>query len=227
MSSDNTQQRIIETAGPIFAAKGFEATTVREICRRAEVNLAAVNYHFGSKEGLYVATVREAHPDRLEQRLAPEFAPGTTPAERLRGFVKVLLRRLLELNATDWQWRLLLREITDPTPMCREMLQEHFRSGFGALLAIVDEVVGPALPPHRRHQIALSVVGQCVYYRSAASIVPMIVGEEELAAHYDVEALTEHITRFSLAALGLAPPITQRLSENGDRRPDVVTGAKR
>lgn len=209
MSSDNTQQRIIDAAGPIFAAKGFEAATVRDICQSAEVNLAAVNYHFGSKEGLYVATVREAHPDRLEQRLAPEFAPGTTLAERLRGFVEVLLSRLLELNATDWQWRLLLREITDPTPMCREMLQEHFRSGFGALLAIVDEVVGPALPPHRRHQIALSVVGQCVYYRSAASIVPMIVGEEELAAHYNVEELADHITRFSLAALGLAPPVTE------------------
>ncbi len=208
MSSDGTQQRIIDAAGPTFAAKGFEAATVREICRCAEVNLAAVNYHFGSKEGLYVATVREAHPDRLERRLAPEFAPGTTPAERLRGFVKALLGRLLELKTTDWQWRLLIREITAPTPMCREMLQEHFRAGFGSLLAIVDEVVGPALPPYRRHQIALSIIGQCVYYRSAASIVPMIVGEDELAAHYNVDELTEHITRFSLAALGLAPPVT-------------------
>lgn len=208
MSSDHTQQRIIDAAGPIFAAKGFEGTTVREICQRAKVNLAAVNYHFGSKEALYVATVREAHPDRLQRRLAPEFGAGTTPAERLRGFVAVLLGRLLELNTTDWPWRLLLREITDPTPMCREMLQEHFRAGFGALLAIVDEVADPALPPHRRHQIALSVVGQCVYYRSAASIVPMIVGKDELAAHYNVEELTDHVTRFSLAALGLAPPVT-------------------
>jgi len=207
MSSDNTQNRILEAAGPIFAAKGFEAATVREICHRARVNLAAVNYHFGSKEGLYVATVRETHPNRLERRLAPEHAPGATAAERLCGFIGAMLSRLLEVKATDWQWRLLFREILDPTPMCREMLREHFRGGLGVLLAIIDDVVAPDTPLHRRHQIALSIVGQCVYYRSAAKIVPLLVGEEEVAAHYNVEELTEHITRFSLAALGLAPPV--------------------
>ncbi len=163
MSTDNTPARIIEAAGPIFAAKGFEAATVREICHRAGVNLAAVNYHFGSKEGLYVATVRQAHPNRLEQRFVPDQPAGATPAQRLRGFVWAMISRLLELKAAEWQWRLLFREITDPTPMCRELLQEHFRAGFGALLAIIDEVVDPRLPVHRRHQIALSIVGQCVY----------------------------------------------------------------
>ncbi len=208
MSSNHTRIRLIDAAGPIFATKGFEAATVREICHRAGANLAAVNYHFGSKEGLYAATVRQAHPNRLEQRFVPEYAPGTPPADRLRAFVGVLLSRLLELKTTDWQWRLLLREITDPTPMCREMLQGHFRAGFGALLGIIDEVVEPGVPPPRRHQIALSIVAQCVYYRSAASIIPMLVDEEELAAHYHTEALADHVTRFSLAALGLAPPVT-------------------
>ncbi len=208
MSSNHTRNRILDAAGPIFAAKGFDAATVREICHRAGANLAGVNYHFGSKEGLYAATVRHAHPSRLEQRFVPEFTPGTPPAERLRAFVGILLSRLLELKTTDWQWRLLLREITDPTPMCREMLQEHFRAGFGALLGIIDEVVEPGVPPSRRHQIALSIVGQCVYYRSAASVIPMVVDEEELSAHYHTEALADHVTRFSLAALGLAPPIT-------------------
>jgi TetR/AcrR family transcriptional regulator, regulator of cefoperazone and chloramphenicol sensitivity len=126
----------------------------------------------------------------------------------LREFVGNMLKRLLELKTSDWQWRLLVREIMQPTPVCREMLREHFHAGFSALLTIIDDVVEPAVPPHRRHQIALSIVGQCVYYRSAASILPLIVGEEQLAAHYRVEELTEHIAQFSLAALGLAPPIT-------------------
>src|SRR6202012_5005215 len=53
--------RLLEAAGEVFARKGFECATSREICLRAGVNLAAVNYHFGGVEALYIAALREAH----------------------------------------------------------------------------------------------------------------------------------------------------------------------
>ena len=58
---DLTKARLLEAAGEEFAAKGFDAATVRSISQRAQANLAAVNYHFGDKTQLYVATVLEAH----------------------------------------------------------------------------------------------------------------------------------------------------------------------
>src|SRR4030095_12192205 len=53
-----TRQRLLEAAGEVFAARGFRAATVREICQRAQANLAAVNYHFGDKERLYAAVLQ-------------------------------------------------------------------------------------------------------------------------------------------------------------------------
>ena len=64
---DSTKARILEAAGNVFAQKGFEAGTVREICQLADVNLAAINYHFGDKRRLYLAAVSHAYSSREEE----------------------------------------------------------------------------------------------------------------------------------------------------------------
>ena len=60
-TQDPTKVRLLEAAGEEFAGKGFDAARVRTICERAGANVAAVNYHFGDKEQLYVETVLDAH----------------------------------------------------------------------------------------------------------------------------------------------------------------------
>ena len=93
--ADDTRQRLLEAAGEIFAEKGFRAATVREICGRAGANLAAVNYHFGDKERLYVAAVKHSHSSDQDQR-TPSWPRGTPPAEKLRDYIQQMLTSLLE-----------------------------------------------------------------------------------------------------------------------------------
>src|SRR5215472_2401527 len=85
-AQDATKTRLLEAAGEEFAEKGFEAARVRSICRRAGANLAAVNYHFGDKEQLYVAAVLEAHRCGMEL-LHESLFRGVPPAEQLRRFI--------------------------------------------------------------------------------------------------------------------------------------------
>jgi AcrR family transcriptional regulator len=196
---DNTRQRIIEAAGEVFARKGFDAATVREICQLGRANLAAINYHFGDKRRLYIEAVKRAHMRRAEQFPLPDWAEGTSPRQKLADFVLTLLRRVISPGDTDWEGALLMREIGSPTSACRELVGDSIRPHFEMLNAIIAELA-PDLSPEKRRLTAFSVVGQCLYYRVAAPVVEMLVDEDEYA-RYQPELLADHITQFTLRGM--------------------------
>ncbi len=204
MGGDNTRKQILDAAGPVFAEKGYDAT-VREICKAAKVNLAAVNYYFGDKHRLYVETVRRAHQLRSTQVPMPSWPMGASPTEKLTGYISTLITRLVGLDKAPWPTRLLTREVLQPTSACRELVEEYFRPQFDSLLEILDEVVPGSTPLHQRQQLAFSIIGQCLFYRFAGGVVTMLVTPADVEQHYDVEQLARHIASFSLAALGLTP----------------------
>ena len=87
-----TRERLIESATRLFAERGFAKVTVREICKAARANVAAVNYHFGGKNGLYQEIVQSAirtmHGTTQEIQKAGE---GRAAEEQLRIFVRIFL----------------------------------------------------------------------------------------------------------------------------------------
>lgn len=199
--NDSTRQRIMLEAGPIFASKGFRATTVREICDLASVNLASINYYFGDKRQLYNETVVLARQMRVQQVPQPTFDQATAPEDKLRAFVDMLLKRLVAMQSEPWQVRLLMREILQPSDACRHLIKEYFQPFFKMLLEIVDDIVETRLPDHQRNQVGFSIIGQCLYYRFAADTTSMIIGESEFDENYDQEHLANHISEFSLGAI--------------------------
>jgi len=204
MLSDDPRVRLLDAAGQIFAEKGFKGGTVREIIHRAGVNIAAVNYYFRDKEGLYVEAVKAAACGPLPlERLA--WPAGTPPQVKLADFIRFEVRSILDGSSKPWHRQLMMQELARPTPACGELVASKIRPRAEALGAILQELL-PDVPKERRNLIAHSIVGQCVFHRLAQPIVALLVGEEEYRT-YDVDRLAEHIIAFSLAALGLAPPI--------------------
>lgn len=199
--SDETRLRIVRSSGPIFAEKGFEGTTVRELCAAAEVNLAAVNYHFGSKETLYLEVVQLAHREKLLRVPPPQWPEGASAEEKLRAFVRTILNRCLGEGVVGWETRLLMREMLQPTHACRPLVEEFIRPQFNQLLTFLAEVLPPQTPRPVCHRVAFSIVGQCLHYRFASEFVDLLVGEERESGEYSIDTLTEHITRFSLAGI--------------------------
>jgi len=202
---DQTRQRLLEAAGEEFAAHGFEAARVRSICGRAGANLAAVNYHFGDKERLYVAAVIEAHQFGPEPAPHPAGAVGS-PAERLRCYVRHFLESVLAVNRQDrWHHRLMLRELVRPTSACEAVVRRAIRPRFEELRAILTDAC-PATDGRRLDALTFSVVGQCLHYKLTAHVSESLIGPEAFAA-LDLGYLTDHITGMTLAALGLGPPV--------------------
>src|SRR4051812_20479295 len=95
ITHDKTRQRLLEAAGEVFADFGFRKATVRDICSRAEANVAAVNYHFGDKHKLYSEVLKYAHGCAIA-KYPPSLglSPDSLPEKRLHAFVLSFLQRL-------------------------------------------------------------------------------------------------------------------------------------
>lgn len=218
-AGDVTQQRLLEAAGQIFAEKGFEGATVREICQKAHVNIAAVNYYFRDKERLYIEAVKQACREDAENVPLPEWQSGVPPEVRLRDFIRTVANRLLANNRPRWHTQLVLKEMTQPTAACTEWVQEQIRPLCEILGGILRELL-PNVPDNKLRLIGFSIIAQCVYHRVFEPIVTLLVGEEE-ASTYDVNLLTDHVVQFSFAALGLQRPLRESLGE--PQRPAKVS----
>ncbi len=203
---DSTKARILEAAGSVFAAKGFEAATIREICQSAGANLAAVNYHFGDKQRLYVEAVKHAHCSRAQEIPLPVWDAATPAALKLRGFVAVLLERMLGSDQAPWHAQLMLREIARPNLACEELVRDYIRPHFEVLKGILAELLPAGISDERLALTAFSVVGQCLFYRVARPVVSMLMGEDR-SERLTVGLLADHISGMILAALGLAEPL--------------------
>ena len=199
---DETRRQLLEAAGGVFAESGFRNATVREICRRAGANIAAVNYHFGDKETLYAEVLRYAHRRALEKYPPmlglPEDAP---PEKKLRAFVHSLLLRIFDQGPTAWHGKLMLREMIEPTAALDSLIEERIRPMSGQLWQIVADILGLPVNDERVRLCAFSVVSQCVFYHHCRPVVSRLFPKQETLGAAGIERLADHITRFSLAAM--------------------------
>lgn len=197
-----TRERLLAAAAEVFAERGYEAATVREVVRRAGANVAAVNYHYGGKQALYEATLRWAA--RLEEGGTRDTLAALArrddlpPGERLEQGVRLLARTLLAPQP-DWHRRLLLREMASPTPALGALVRDAVRPVFTALAALVAPFL-PGAPAERVRLCVMSVVGQVLYHRVAAPVALTLL-EQPAYDEALVARVAEHVARFTRAAL--------------------------
>src|SRR5688500_7516024 len=209
-----TRERLLHAAGEVFAEQGFRAATVREICRRAGgANVAAVNYHFRDKQGIYEEVLRYAHAAAMSKYPPDMGLPaGATDEERLEAFVRSFLYRVLDEGRPAWHGKLMAREIADPTGALDGIVKEGIRPHFVLLASIVASLLGPraGADPQRLRHCAFSVVGQCLFYFHARPIITRLQPAQGFAT-VDVETLARHVTQFSLAGIRAARDAAERV----------------
>ena len=201
MTRSTTVTQILDAAGQVFAAKGFKDATVREICAKAGVNLAAVNYHFGDKERLYIEAAKDARQTLENNVPLPQDFDSADPETALRMFIRTLAHRMLDRNVESWRHELLVREFTNPSRACEEIMQESILPFMDRLHEIIRRAMPDDVPDHTIRQLAFSMISQCAYYRLQDRVVAMLTPEEQLERHFTPECLADHVTRFSIAAI--------------------------
>lgn len=200
-----TRRRILAAAGALFAARGFLATTMREIAQRARVNLAAAHYHFGSKQALYLEVVRGEF-EKLEKRLAARGASPGSPLDRLsRGELEEMLRRRVEtmletlLDASSVHGPIMQREMTDPSDALPVIVKQFIDPQRRAMDRLIARLA-PELSPAEVEHCTRSLVGQVFFYLTHRPALLLLMRRVRYPRGIEREA-SEHITAFSLGGL--------------------------
>lgn len=196
-----TRQHLLEAAGEVFAEAGYRSATVREICERAGANIAAVNYHFGDKEKLYLAVLQETYRTAIKMYPADYgLKPNATAEERLRAFVHSLLLRIFSDGPSARHGKLMAREMMEPTGALDAIVREDIQPMSALLLSTVGELLGPGADEGTKRLCANSVVSQALFYHHCRPVVVRIAPELKFD-RAGLDRLAEHITQFSLAAI--------------------------
>jgi AcrR family transcriptional regulator len=201
VSTSGTEQRLLDAAGEVFAEHGYRAATIRQICEKAGANLAAVNYHFGDKEGLYMAVLRsvpEAHAEKYPPNLG--LSTGATGEQKLRAYIQSLLHRVFDEGRPGWHTKIIAREMSEPTRALDTLLEEVARPLHQELACIIRELLDSEVSDETVRLCTLSVMSQCVYYQNARSVIRRLYPEQVYGQH-DIARLADHIAKFSLGAL--------------------------
>jgi TetR/AcrR family transcriptional regulator, regulator of cefoperazone and chloramphenicol sensitivity len=201
-SPDETRRQLLEAAGGVFAEAGFRDATVREICRRAGANIAAINYHFGDKENLYLEVLRYAHGKALAKFPPMLDLPDDAPPEKkLRAFVHSMLQRIFDKGPTSWHGKLMSREMIEPTKALDSLVEERMRPMVAQLWKIVAEILDCPVNDERVRLCSLSVISQCVFYNHCSPVVQRLFPNKLPQDAASIGQLGDHITKFSLAAM--------------------------
>jgi len=200
-SNPDCRERILEAAGEIFADCGFRGATVRRICERAKVNVAAINYYFGGKEKLYTEVLRHWHDFAIKKYPFLLGVGEDAPVEeQLRAFIRSFLFRLLDKGKPAWFGKLMVREMTEPTRAFERLVKETVRPRDRVLASIVQKMIGIPVSEEEIRLRCASIIGQCLYYFNARSIVTQLY-HQDVSKPEEIERIADHITQFSLRGL--------------------------
>jgi AcrR family transcriptional regulator len=195
-----TRNRIIKAAARIFAEHGYEGASVRRIVAKADVNQAAINYHFGSKEGLYRAVLQMAL-EALQHADGPASSDaGAGRDAALRDFVRRQLQPMLGRDELSHYLRIFNWETVRPTPVFRKFMAEEARPYLASAAILVRRFLPSEASDEEAMVAALWLFGQCsIFVRNCEQL-----SRPPLGLRIDrkfVDGLGDIITRWAAAGL--------------------------
>ena len=197
----DTRQRVLECAVAVFAEKGFRDATIHEICDKAEANIAAVNYYFGSKEKLYAEAWRKALEETMAVHPLSGGVPKDAPAvERLRGGIRALIGAFADEESKAFD--IAHKEAANPTALLFDVARECIRPFQSAAHDVLHELLGPCSTAQDILFCGTSIMSQCVEVVKQTRMRRFFEKMDDKDWFIrDLDAYADHVVRFSLAGI--------------------------
>ncbi len=198
-----SKERLLDSAERLFAEKGYDRTSVRELIGEAQCNIAAVNYHFGGKENLYKAVfkrrMRYLRDVRLESidRAMTRIEEDGSLEELLHAFANGFIEPLVDQSGGRLFLRLMMREMIDPRLATETFLEEVIRPVASAFQAALCKVC-PGLDSMDAFACIRSIVGQLAHAIHMQDTFAKLGPEFEKVT---LQMIVDHIVKFSAAGI--------------------------
>ena len=201
-----TREKIVKAAARAFARQGYEGASIRAIVSQADVNQAAINYHFGSKEKLYLAVLQTASRALMKDDDAPSNPSTLSREAALRNFVRQQLRPMTARDNLSEYVRIFMWETLQPSPIFRKFMAEEAAPFFSIATDLVRRFLPSEATDKQALLGALWLFGQCsIFVRSTEHLVNLLL-HQKIDEPF-VEALADTIATWAAGGLG-QPPIS-------------------
>jgi AcrR family transcriptional regulator len=171
---EDTRRRILETALQVFATEGYEGASTRQLAERAGVNLPAIQYYFGSKEGLFRAVI-DSIIERTEQHMAPlavevraALADPATSHEALLELLCRMLEAFVSLVTggphVEAKRLLFARSEVEDTPGLEQLHESGMHHVFRPCFELTTRLVGRIADPEEAELRAMALLGQVTIF---------------------------------------------------------------
>lgn len=216
--TDDTRQRLLDAAQRLFSERGFDGVGIREIADAAGVNLSGIKYHFGSKQGLYLQTIRRSM-DRQGSSAAwaliqRPFESPRDAADALRAFVRAFLRVLLRAEEAGSSVCLVMQSALHPGEATDLVAREFIAPNHQQLCALAA-ALRPDASPAQRDRAAQSVMALLLHQRLARPFLDRLHDGNNPSTDLDRDA--DEITDFALRGMG-CPHLAEDTSPNATLR---------
>jgi TetR/AcrR family transcriptional regulator, regulator of cefoperazone and chloramphenicol sensitivity len=203
--NDRTKERILDEAEALFALKGYDSVSVREITGAANCNLAAVNYHFGNKKKLYLEVFRSRwlpRATRIKKKFQESLkATGSlTPSAVVQSLARSFLEGPLSEEEHHRHHQLIFSELAKPTEAFEMVADQAFRPLFDSLIEDLRCVLPDDIGEERLALNICSVFAMVLYFNFARTLISSFTGCDYDAAFKG--RLVDHIVEFSINGLG-------------------------
>jgi AcrR family transcriptional regulator len=201
--SRTTRAKIIKAASRAFAQHGYDGASIRTIVGQADVNQAAINYHFGSKEELYRAVLQTALRALMKDDDTASNPSMLSREAALRRFVRQQLRPITASDNRSEFVRIFNWETLRPSPAFRKFMAEEAGPFFSIATDLVRRFLPSAATDEQALLGALWLFGQCsIFVRNAEHLTLLL--HVKIDEPF-VEALSDTIATWAASGLGQLP----------------------
>jgi AcrR family transcriptional regulator len=194
------REKLLAAACDVFVEKGFSNATVAEICTRANANVAAVSYYFGSKKALYQEAWRHSFAQSITAHPQDGGVPAHAPAEeRLQGQLRALMERISDENSRDFF--ISQMEFMNPTGLLEEVMHAELIPLREQTLAVVRELLGPQASEQQVVFCETCIISMCIHPMLMRRMRQKAASAETPAPIQDLAAFADHVVAFALAGI--------------------------